>query len=315
MTSILSPQGPAARALADIGWPVLLLFLAVTGVMWGLLVWLVVRRRGSYADQVATSADGTGTRWILIGGFATPAIVLALIFVATLGALKAFPVHEPDHREPQIRVIGHRWWWEIEYLYGGVHERVKSATELHIPAGEPVDIELVTRDVIHSFWVPDLHGKVDLLPHMRTRIRIQADRPGIYRGKCAEFCGTQHTNMTFHVIAQEKPVFDAWLTRERQPAAEPVSDAARQGATVFATRACALCHTVRGSGANGLVGPDLTHFGSRRWIAGPMPNNEAYLRAWVTHAQSLKPGVVMPSILDFTGEELHALTAYLRELK
>jgi len=315
MTSILEPQGPAARALAEIGWPVLIGVLLVTAIMWGLLLWVVLRRRGSFEDRAAASADGTGTPWILVGGFAVPVAVLAVVFVATLGSLKAFPVHEPDHVAPHIRIVGRQWWWEIEYLYGGVHDRVRSATELHIPAGEPVDIELVTRDVIHSFWVPELHGKVDLLPHMRTRIRIQADRPGVYRGKCAEFCGTQHTNMVFHVIAEERPAFDAWLARERQPAAEPVSPEAQQGRAVFATRACAACHTVRGIGARGLVGPDLTHFGSRRWIAGPMPNNDAYLRAWVTHAQSLKPGVVMPSMFDFTSEELHGLTAYLRQLK
>jgi cytochrome c oxidase subunit 2 len=178
-----------------------------------------------------------------------------------------------------------------------------------------VDIALATADVIHSFWVPPLHGKVDLVPGMVNHIRIQADQPGRYPGECAEYCGMQHANMKLYVVAEPPERFERWLEAQRRPANPPDTDQARAGQQVVVEGACALCHTVRGTPALGTVGPDLTHLASRQTIAGGMlPNNIANLHAWVTHAQSLKPGAEMPDLNQFTGDQLHALVAYLRTL-
>jgi cytochrome c oxidase subunit 2 len=189
-------------------------------------------------------------------------------------------------------------------------------TELHVPVGRPVTIELVSRDVIHSFWVPKLHGKVDLVPGMTNVVHLQADRPGLYSGQCAEYCGMQHAQMRIQVVAQSPAAWRAWLDAQRAPAAEPKSELARHGRDVFMQGACPLCHTVRGTPALGSVGPDLTHLASRDRIAGgALENDVANLSAWVTHAQSLKSGVAMPNLTQFTCEQLNALVEYLKGLK
>jgi cytochrome c oxidase subunit II len=312
--SAFDPAGPAADALRDLGWFVLITFLVTTGVMWVLIGWIATRRRGTLAHH-APADEGGGINWILIGGFGIPAAVLATIFVVTLGSMSAFPIDHHDP-EPELEVVGRQWWFGVEYLIGGTHQRVKTTTEIHIPVGRPIDIALETRDVIHSFWVPQLHGKVDLVPGITNRIRIQADRPGIYRGECAEYCGAQHAHMMLYVIAEPQAQFDAWLAAQRLPAAAPTSPDALRGKEHFERMACSFCHTIKGTPALGTVGPDLTHLASRRTIAGGMlPNDTANLSAWITHAQSLKPGAQMPDMTQFTGEHLHEIVAYLQSLK
>jgi cytochrome c oxidase subunit 2 len=315
MHSVLDPHGPAAATLWRYGGVVLVAFLVVTAIMWALIAWIAVRRRGSFTEHAPVGTGG-GISWILVGGLGIPAAVLLGIFIGMLTELNAFPLEHDGHQHaPQVRVIGHRWWWEFEYRIGDVSGWVRTATELHIPVGQPIDIELVTDDVIHSFWVPSLHGKVDLIPATPTRIEIQADEAGRYEGECAEFCGGQHANMLFWVIAEPAATFDSWLARQRQDAAAPATDTARHGQQLFDDHACVLCHTIRGTVARGAIGPDLTHVGSRRALAGAIPNNVSWLRAWVSHAQSIKPGVLMPSMIDFTGVELQDLTEYLQSLQ
>jgi cytochrome c oxidase subunit 2 len=314
---LLAPGGPEARSLADLGWLVLLVFSAVTIVMWVLLIWVATRPQGTLAQHAPWDAP-SDKRWIYIGGFTVPAIILATIFVFTLRTMAAFPMgdNEMHMGAPSITVTGHQWWWEVEYQIGANHERVVTANEIHIPAGQPVDIELQTRDVIHSFWVPRLHGKVDLIPGMVNRIRVQADQPGIFRGECAEYCGPQHAHMILIIEAQAPAEFAAWLARLREPAAPPATSAAARGQQVFMTSACVTCHSIRGTDAHGLVGPDLTHVGSRKGIAAnSYPNTTAYLEAWVTHAQSLKPNAQMPDITAFSGDDLRALVDYLQGLQ
>ncbi|HEX6212647.1 MAG TPA: cytochrome c oxidase subunit II [Methylomirabilota bacterium] len=310
----MTADGPAGERLARLGWPVLITFLIVTAVMWGLLFWVAVRRRGTLAEHAPPDTGG-GLGWVLVGGFAIPVVILAVFFVMTLRSLAAFPM--PRHADdPEIRVTGLRWWWDVEYLGMPVHLQVRSPNEIHIPVGRPVDIALESHDVIHSFWVPRLHGKVDLVPGMTNRIRVQADRPGIYRGRCAEYCGLQHAHMLFDVIAHPEDEFREWLAAQRQPARTPGSPSAREGQRLFMASACVLCHTVRGTPAQGRVGPELTHLASRRRIAGGMLwNRRADLQAWVTHAQSLKPGAQMPDLAHFTGDELNALVDYLQSLE
>jgi cytochrome c oxidase subunit 2 len=314
---LMAPGGPEARTLAHLGWFVLITFCAVTVIMWVLIFWVAARRRGTLAEHAPWNAPND-KRWVVVGGFLVPAIILCTIFVMTLRTLRAFPMGDAEMHmgDPAIVVTGHQWWWEIEYKLGATHEHLITANEIHIPAGQPIAIELQTRDVIHSFWVPRLHGKVDLVPGFANRIRLQADRPGLFRGECAEYCGPQHAHMILLLQADAPSDFDAWLAHERQPAAVPASAAAERGQRLFMNSACGLCHTVRGTPARARVGPDLTHIGSRKGLAAnAYPNTTAYLEAWVTHAQSLKPNAQMPNITAFTGEDLRALVTYLEGLQ
>lgn len=312
----LSTAGPAARSLAHVGGFALLVFSGVTVAVWLLLLAIALRRRGSFDAHAPLEAASEGQSWILVGGFAIPVAILAVVFVAMLSTLKAFPMEHAGDAPSDILVTGRQWWFDAEYRFGPEDRSVRAPGELHIPAGRPVEISLQTRDVIHSFWVPKLHGKVDLVPGLVNRIRIQADAPGIYDGQCAEFCGVQHAHMRLRVVAEAPDAFAAWLERQRAPAAAPVDADAQRGAGVFQRAACPLCHAVRGTAARGDVGPDLTHVGSRTRIAGgSLPNDTAHLEAWITHAQSLKPGAQMPDLTSFSGEELRQLTAYLQSLE
>jgi len=315
---MMAPAGPEARDIARLGWFVLIVFCGVTAVMWALIFGVAARRRGTLTEHAPHDAP-SDKRWIVVGGFLVPAVVLATIFVMTLKTMAQFPMGDNEEHAPgpSITVAGHQWWWEVEYRYGGgTNDRFVTANELHIPAGRPVDIELITRDVIHSFWVPRLHGKVDLVPGFANRIRVQADQPGLYRGECGEYCGPQHAHMVLLVQADAPADFDAWLARMRTPAAAPADPFAARGQQVFLSSACALCHTIRGTAAQGQVGPDLTHVGSRKAIAAnSYPNSTGFLEAWVTHAQTMKPDAQMPNVTAFTGEDLRALVAYLEGLQ
>jgi cytochrome c oxidase subunit 2 len=315
---MLSPIGPAAARIASLGWFVLITFAVVTALMWILIFWVSWRRRGTLMEHLPIDAP-EDRRWIVVGGFTIPVIILAVMFVAMLKTMAAFPMGDGEMRptSANIRVIGHQWWWEIEYLDGeNVSDHVVGANEIHIPTGKPVDIELRAHDVIHSFWVPRLHGKVDLIPGVVNRIRLQADQPGVYRGECAEYCGPQHAHMILYVVAHAEPDYEVWLQRARQPAMPPPNDFAVRGQRLFMEKPCVLCHSIVGTEAHGRVGPDLTHVGSRLGIAAnTVPNELGTLEAWVTHAQSLKPNAQMPNITAFNGDDLRAVVEYLRDLK
>lgn len=311
--SILAPASDSAGLLAALGWPVFVGFTVVTAVMWGLLAWVAWRRTGTLAEH-APADSGGGRWWVLLGGFLVPVATFAVIFVAALQTMAAVPMPMTE-RPPDVRVIGHQWWWEIEYLYGELPEHFASANELHIPVGRPVEIELQSVDVIHSLWVPRLGGKTDLVPGQTGRMRLMADRAGEYPGACSELCGAQHANMKIVVVAHEPDEFERWLAHERSPGAEPETAAEERGRELFEHRACVACHTVRGSTALATVGPDLTHVGRRRRIGTSLPNQTATLHAWIVNAPSLKPGVRMPALPEFRGDELHDLVAYLEHLQ
>jgi cytochrome c oxidase subunit 2 len=312
---MMAPAGPAAHRIASLGWFVLIAFSIVTVVLWVLVFWLSLRRRGSLATHQPYDAL-EDRRWIVIGGFTIPVVILATVFILMLKSMAAFPMGDDEmHAHPRVRVTGHQWWWEVEYLDGDVHEHVVGANEIHIPVSTPIDVELRSDDVIHSFWVPRLHGKVDLVPQVVNRIRIQADQAGVYRGQCAEFCGTQHAHMILYVVAHRPGEYEQWLDHARRAAVTPADPFAARGEQLFMSHQCVLCHSIRGTDARGTVGPDLTHVGSRLGIAAnAVPNDVADLSAWVTHAQSLKPTAQMPNITAFNGDELLALVAYLRTL-
>jgi cytochrome c oxidase subunit 2 len=210
-----------------------------------------------------------------------------------------------------IEVIGHQWWWEVNYPDQGF----VTANEIHIPVGEPVQVQLIAADVIHSFWVPELHGKLDLVPGQTNTLWLEADTVGEYRGLCAEFCGIQHAKMLFVVVAEPREEFDAWAAAQQEPAPQPAGELAQQGLVVFTDAGCNDCHTVRGTAAEGELGPDLTHFASRLTIgAGVYPNDRETLASWVLDPHTLKEGNLMPAT-SLSETELEALLAYLELLE
>lgn len=313
--SMFNTGGPAAGNLAALTAFVFISLTVVAVVMFGLILYFALHRRGTLAEHAPFDAGG-GHSFVLVGGLAIPAAILAVIFVTGLKDMSAFPLHGEEHHAPDMRISGHQWWWDVQYLFNQTDLMVRTANEIHIAVGRPVDIELASADVIHSFWVPELHGKVDLVPGHKNRIRIQAARAGVFRGQCAEFCGAQHAHMALIVVAEPPDQYQAWLAQQRSPSVAPATAEQQHGMQLFESRACLLCHTVRGTLALSRVGPDLTHLASRaRIAANTFDNDTANLSAWVTHAQSMKPGALMPNITDFSGPELRALTAYLQNLK
>jgi cytochrome c oxidase subunit 2 len=250
---------------------------------------------------------------VLILGAAAPALVGVLLVVMTLRGLAALSPVGAAH-DLTVEVTGHQWWWEIHYPGSAADEAVTTANELHIPAGRRVRVRLASRDVIHSFWVPALQGKMDLIPGRTTETWLQADRPGTYRGQCAEYCGIQHARMALWVVVDSPVDFAEWLARERRPATEPLEELSRRGRTVFLAQSCAGCHAVRGTTV-GVGGPDLTHVASRRTLAaGTLDNVPGNLAGWVADPQSFKPGNLMPRV-PLNTSDLHALVAYLGTLR
>jgi cytochrome c oxidase subunit 2 len=322
--SISNTHGPAAHKIALLSHAMSITFVITILVMWALLAIALKKNPGNLREHMPIDVGG-GQAWVAIGGIAVPLLVLSVFFFLGLDLLADFPIHG-DHgamnmgstaakSKPDILIIGHQWWWEVHYLGDG-NQQIVTANEIHIPAHQPVNIELRSADVIHSFWIPSLHGKVDLLPGNVNFIRIEASEPGDYVGQCAEYCGKQHANMHLLLIAQEPDAFHAWLANQGRPGVEPTNPDTRQGQQAFLAGPCSRCHTVRGLPADGKFGPDLTHIGSRREIgADSFPNNNAYLEGWITDAQSLKPGCKMPKITQYNGTQLRSLVAYLRQLQ
>jgi cytochrome c oxidase subunit 2 len=242
-----------------------------------------------------------------------PAITLAIVFIATLHTMAAFPMADHDD-EASIRIVGHQWWWEMQYLADDAGPAFTTANEIHVPVGTPVTIELRSADVIHSFWIPELHGKVDLVPGVVNHVRIQASAPGVYTGQCAEYCGAEHGKMRLVVVADAPADFAAWAAGQRAPGASPATAVATRGRDVLMSAQCALCHSIRGTTARGGVGPDLTHFASRRGLAAnSYENNAGTLAAWVVHAQVMKPDAKMPDV-RVSADDIGPLVAYLQGL-
>ena len=313
---MFNTAGPAASMLARLGWQGLIAFTAATLITCGLILWLALRRRGTLAEHAPIDVNG-GQSWILIGGFAIPFAVLTFLFISTMDTLAAFPIMDHHAQLPDIIVTGHQWWFDVSYRFAGrPSDTIDTDTEIHVPVGRPMTLQLQSADVIHSFWIPKLHGKVDLIPGEHNFIRIQADRPGTYLGECAEYCGEQHAHMRLMVIAQPPQQYQAWLAHMREDARAPADAFASHGEQVFLNSACPLCHRVRGSVAGGQLGPELTHIGSHRTLAGgELANTTGNLAAWITSAQTLKPGAQMPNITALDGADLRALVAYLQSLK
>lgn len=299
--SALHPASPAAASVARLWW----ILLAVCGGYFLLVMLLLFIAIFRSSRQPAAPPRYGGRVFIITGGVAVPAIILVSFLFFSLQTTRALQTPESALT---IQVNGHQWWWGIEYP----DQDVITANEIHIPVGEPVALELTSADVIHSLWVPELQGKIDLLPWRTTSFWIEADRPGVFRGQCAEYCGLQHAHMALDVVALPPGEFAAWVAQRQTPIPEADPE---EGHQVFLQAGCASCHTVRGTAASGKVGPDLTHIGSRRTIgAGLLRNNYGNLAGWVANPQAIKPGIEMPPTHLEPGE-LHLLVQYLTGLE
>ena len=219
--------------------------------------------------------------------------------------------------QPQIelQITAHQWWWQVEYVNPDPSRSLKTANEIHLPVGAPVRVKLASTDVIHSFWVPNLHGKVDMIPGRDNEIRLLPVKTAEYRGLCGEFCGLQHAKMHLAVVVESQDAYAKWYEGQLQSAAPPADSLARQGQHVFMSSACNMCHAISGTDAFASTGPDLTHVASRQWLAsGALPNDPESLRKWFANAQAIKPGNHMP-IVPLSNDQLDALTAYLETLQ
>lgn len=316
----LVTHGPAADPATRLNWGLMAISVTVMGIITALLLYASLRRRPPLPPTEngfpPPQPDTGGVSWIYIGS----ALTVAVLFGTTIWTILTLSAVAAPHRAPSLtlEVTGHQWWWEVRYRGAANSEVMTTANEIHIPVGEPVHIRLESGDVIHSFWVPKLGGKTDLIPGQTNFTWLQADRPGTYRGQCAEFCGPQHAHMALYVVAEERAAFDAWLGHQKAEAMPPRSPQTISGREVFEAR-CSVCHIVRGdaadAGAAGRLGPDLTHLMSRSTIAaGRLPNNSGSLHGWIANAQDIKPGTRMPR-MALSPEELHAVVAYLETLK
>jgi cytochrome c oxidase subunit 2 len=308
----LHGYGPRAERSAELGWTLLAIASGVVLVVAALVLVGTLRRRGAATREVVRS-DG-GIRWIVVGGIIVPGVILLGVLVLAIRTLAA-TVSPPSEPALTVEVTGHRWWWEVRYPGSSPDAAFVTANEIHIPTGRPVRLELVSADVIHSFWVPQLAGKTDLIPGQRNVTWIQADSAGAYWGQCGEYCGQEHAKMGLQLVAESAADFDRWAARQRQPAAEPSEQIAVAGRDAFGRSACSLCHAIRGTSAGGGVGPDLTHLATRRTIAaGVLPNDRGNLTGWIASPQGFKPGVIMPAV-PLTSRDLEAIVAYLETLE
>ncbi|MBI1405290.1 MAG: cytochrome c oxidase subunit II [Caulobacter sp.] len=313
--SYLTTAGPRADPVTALVWGLILLSIAVSFLIAVLVVWGVLVRRVPGSDEgvasMAVSRPAGGLKWIWIGLVPTVgALVVALIW--TIYAIRA--VDSPGQSPAlTIEVTGHQWWWELRYPGSSPNANFTSANEIHIPVGEPVLIELKAADVIHSFWIPALGGKTDAIPGRTNLTWIQADRPGVYRGQCGEFCGLQHAHMALVVVADPPEAFEAWRQAQLRPAPQ-AHDTVRAGQALFDAH-CGACHTVSGTAAGGIVGPDLTHVMSRSTLAaGMLRNTRAARLGWISNPQALKPGARMPAT-DLSARELAGVESYLETLR
>lgn len=337
--SALEPSGPGAADIAGLWNFMFWLGSAITVVVVALLLYALLRRRSP--DELPTEADRPpdprgehanaesggrgredtgrprsermGTRWMVAGGILFPAVVLTVIFVLSLGVMAPLFPSRGETVPLTVEVTGRQWWWDINYP--GDAGGVGTANEIHIPVGVRVRVLLRSDDVIHSFWVPGLQGKTDMIPGRTNVTWLEADSAGAWRGQCAEFCGMQHAKMALVVVAEPVEDFERWLAHQRRPAPEPSDSALRADRDTFLASGCVLCHTVRGTLARAAVGPDLTHVASRRTLAaGELPNTRGNLYGWIANPQALKPGSHMPAV-ELSAAELHAIVRYLESLR
>jgi cytochrome c oxidase subunit 2 len=307
MQSALTPLGPEAARVATLWW---VLFGGAVAIFAAVIAITVLAMFGGTRWRTALA----GERAIVAGGVVFPLVALTALLVYGVLVMRVNPA--ADAPAPiRLTVVGEQWWWRVIYR-GPDGETFESANEVRIPAGRRADIALVSADVIHSFWVPNLAGKVDMIPGRTNRITIEADRAGVSRGQCTEYCGGAHALMAFNVVAMEPGEYERWMAVEAAPAPGPRDAAEERGRLVFLSNGCRACHAIRGTDARGLLGPDLTHLGSRTSLAaGILPNDAEAMARWIAGSQHIKPENRMPPYPIFSEAELADLASYLTGLK
>ena len=312
--SYLQTFGPAGDPATRLGWGLGIVSIAVTLIIAVLLLGAIFRKRkviSKNETSLAVSRDAGGMAWIYIGEGIT-IVVLSLCMIWTLVVIARI-AQPPSKPVLTVQVTASQWWWKLRYDAKAPSRIFIAANEIHIPVGEPVRFELNSSDVIHSFWIPKLGGKTDVIPGQTNVTWLQADKPGVYRGECAVFCGAEHARMALLVVAQEPKDFRSWQEAQIEDSKAPATAAAQAGQQVVESQ-CAACHTIRGTSAAGLVGPDLTHLMSRYTLAaGALPNTTGNLAGWIMHPQSIKPGSQMPD-QTLSGQQLANVVAYLQTL-
>jgi cytochrome c oxidase subunit 2 len=307
--SITSPVTDPAREIDTLWWAMFAAGMVIFAVVLGLLVLAFVRRR---RDDERPETERRAYAVILGGGMVAPVVLLAVLFAFVIRVMPAVSAPKPGSTDLTVEVIGHQWYWEVRYP----GTDAVTANEIHLPAHTPVRIVARTADVIHSFWVPRLNRKIDMIPGRSNSIELDVPRTGIYRGQCSEFCGLGHAQMAFKVIVQPPGAFRSWLDHEEQPAATPASGTAAAGQQEFAAASCGDCHAIRGTSAAGHIGPDLTHIGSRNTLAAlTIPNTPGDLMQWISNPQGWKPGSRMPGFASLPLSARRALVAYLESLR
>lgn len=312
--SVLDPKGPHAQHLAGLIWT----FTAICSAIWlAVMVVLLIAllRRGPARPDPLALAPATERRNFVVVGGAAAATLLAVIGLTVTSYVSQRQLFAKENPGVVLKVTGHQWWWDIEYEGATPDQSIRTANEIYVPVGQPVTVKLAASDVIHSFWVPSLTGKQDLIPGQDNEIQFTAGREGVYRGQCAEFCGWQHAHMGLWVRALPAADFRMWQAAQRAPAAMPDSALSVKGGAIFQQKACALCHTIRGTEAGSRVGPDLTHFASRQSIASAtLSMSRGNIAAWIVDPQGIKPGVNMPDV-PLAPDEIDPLVSYLAGLR
>jgi cytochrome c oxidase subunit 2 len=305
--SVLAPQGRGAADIASLAW---LLFTLAGIILAAVCAALWIALRGPERPRSFLASAHA----IEICGVALPVVILSALLV--YGLLTRTP-GQASQGSPTLRIeiVGEQWWWRVDYV-GEDGTRIASANEINMPVGRDVEFVLTSADVIHSFWVPSLGGKVDMVPGRVNRLVLKAIRPGIYRGQCAEYCGGAHAWMSMNVVALEAVAFDDWLRAQTDPSEEPETDDTQGGRAIFISAGCGACHTIRGTVTVGAVGPDLTHVGTRRSVGiDTMPMTAENIARFIVDNQHIKPGNRMPPFRIFTAEELSTLSSYLVGLR
>jgi cytochrome c oxidase subunit II len=304
--SALEPAGRDAEWMAT-------LFVWITAGF--LIIWVGLVALALYAPRARPAKDERAANMLIIGGgVALPIVVLTVLLLFGFSELPRM-LAPGAGGDVTIEVSGSQWWWRVRY-HARDRAPIELANEIHLPIGRRTNTRLVSADVIHSFWIPAIAGKMDMIPGRINRLALEPTRIGTFRGACAEYCGTSHARMNLLVVVSDQQAFDAWLASEARPAVSPSGPVAGRGEHAFFERGCHTCHTIRGTAAVGVSGPDLTHVGSRQTLAaGMLATNPDGFRRWIAQTELLKPGAHMPAFAHLPGEDLSALAAYLAQLK
>jgi cytochrome c oxidase subunit 2 len=307
--TFLDPASPIAGHEASLYRIILIMALVVFVLVEGAIILILIRDRGRKGDNTLPKQVYGNTK-LEVTWTAIPILLVIALFVMTVQTMHAVAAPAPEKSDLNVQVTGHQWWWEFSYPDLGI----TTANELHIPLGGTVQITLASVDVIHSFWVPQLSGKTDVIPGQTNHMWLKGEKIGVYHGQCAEFCGTNHANMRFKVIVESQADFNTWAASQQKDAPQPQTDAEKQGYKMITTGICSNCHTLNGTDAKGTIGPNLTHLFSRTSFAGSTFDlNQSNLRSWLQDTQAMKPGNDM--VVKLKPDEIDALIAYLTQLK